>query len=412
MVNPRSASGGRVRHDRDDGVRRQAQARAERDDAGDRLERASRVDDPSGIDEGPEAAGRLTASRPIRPARASCSTAARRWRRPSVPTSATRRPRTWRRRRSKTGKSIRDLVIRTRPDGQGAARRGAFGRRHDARRGSSGRRSSRADADGIDDRGQRPKPRGRHSGRSQDVRRVRRLRRERDHRRHRAEHARHHRVVPLSADWSPRKSKPIAGDLASMPRRSACSPRRRSSKRSPRPSLSSDLPFVVLGSGHRLHKRRAAARCRRRSDAHRRAAAARVRRDAEHTRGRSAERLHHPIGGRCEKAAVRLREMGAERSSSRAGTSLTGRTTGSRSSTSSTTATRSPNTGRCGSMRWAGARHRVRIFVGTGSGVGYPRVRAPRTGLRAGAIARAQAIGGGARVLDRSWQTADNRVIG
>ena len=84
--------GDRLRHD---GVRRGRgrPARAERDDAGDRLERAALVDDPAQRDAGAARRAAWTASRPTPSAAASCSIAAPRSPRRSARTSATRRPR-------------------------------------------------------------------------------------------------------------------------------------------------------------------------------------------------------------------------------------------------------------------------------------------------------------------------------
>ena len=87
-----------LRHDGRDRLRGRA-ARAERDDAGDRVERAARVDDPARGDEGAARRAASTASPPTRRARASCSIAAPRRRRRSARTSATRRRRRSRRNR-------------------------------------------------------------------------------------------------------------------------------------------------------------------------------------------------------------------------------------------------------------------------------------------------------------------------
>ena len=80
-------------------------ARAQRDDAGDRVERATLVDDSAQRDEGAAHAHAWTASRPTSSAAASCSIAARRWPRRSVPTSDTRRPRRSPRSRVATGQA-------------------------------------------------------------------------------------------------------------------------------------------------------------------------------------------------------------------------------------------------------------------------------------------------------------------
>ena len=84
--------GDRLRHD---GVRGRGgrAARAERDDAGHRLERAARVDDPAQRDARAARRAASTASRRTRSAAASCSIAAPRSPRRSARTSATRRPR-------------------------------------------------------------------------------------------------------------------------------------------------------------------------------------------------------------------------------------------------------------------------------------------------------------------------------
>ena len=96
--------------DRRGGLRGRA-ARAERDDAGHRLERAARVTDSPRGDDGARARGASTASPPTPRGAASCSTAARRSPPRSARTSATPpRPRSPRS-RSGRGRSIREIVL-------------------------------------------------------------------------------------------------------------------------------------------------------------------------------------------------------------------------------------------------------------------------------------------------------------
>ena len=110
MVNQVCLPGDRLRRD---GVRRGRgrAARAERDDAGDRLERAALVDDPAQRDERAADPHASTASRPTRSAAASCSIAAPPWRRRSARTSATPRPPRSPRRRCARDDPIRELVL-------------------------------------------------------------------------------------------------------------------------------------------------------------------------------------------------------------------------------------------------------------------------------------------------------------
>ena len=124
------------------GLRRRT-ARAERDDAGHRLERAARLDDPARSDAGVlRRAASTGIARGRRRAAASCSTAAPRSRPRSARTSATPRRRTSPRTSVETGRSIRDLVRERRLLDRRAARRDPVGRGDDDRRACPGRRAS------------------------------------------------------------------------------------------------------------------------------------------------------------------------------------------------------------------------------------------------------------------------------
>ena len=121
-------------------------ARAERDDAGHRLERAARVDDSARGDEGAPAPLRRRHRR-RRGARARAARSQHRDARPrSARTSATRRPPRSRRNRSKTGRSIRELVLERGLLDADAARRDPVGGGDDARgnRRAASRRAGRA----------------------------------------------------------------------------------------------------------------------------------------------------------------------------------------------------------------------------------------------------------------------------
>ena len=101
--------GGRLRHDGLHGGRG-GTARAECDDAGHRVEHAARVDDPAQVDAG--ARVRTVDGIDSRRARAAnCSSEARRLPPRSVPTSATRRPRRSRRRRSRPASLSEQIVL-------------------------------------------------------------------------------------------------------------------------------------------------------------------------------------------------------------------------------------------------------------------------------------------------------------
>ena len=90
-------------------LRRRA-ARAERDDAGHRLERAARLHDPPQRHDGVRPTAASRASRPTRRAAASCSIAAPRSRRRSARTSATPQTADIAKTAVKTGRSIADIV--------------------------------------------------------------------------------------------------------------------------------------------------------------------------------------------------------------------------------------------------------------------------------------------------------------